>query len=75
MDTIYANRFSITTNETHDVFLTFYLDVPEYDEANKFNGMKTLEQKMVIMTDAAYNNFRNMLDEAEAKIETKEEAK
>ena len=70
MDTIYANRFSITTNEQQEAFLIFYLDIPKYDDENKFVGMETLQKTMVIMTDEAYNNFRNMLDEAESKEES-----
>lgn len=67
MDTIYANRFSITTNENKESFITFYLDIPKYDADGKFTGMDTIQKTIVILTESAYENFRSMLDRAEEK--------
>lgn len=71
MNTIYANRFSITTNENQEAFIIFYLDVPKYDNDSQYVEDETIEKNMVILSKEAYSTFRNMLDEAEAKEEKK----
>lgn len=71
MEAIYSNRFSITTNESKESFITFYLDIPKYNNKNEFVEMETIKTVMVILTDEAYGNFRNMLDKAEEKEESK----
>lgn len=75
MKSLFANRFSMTTNERKETFLIFYLDVPEYDLEGKYVGMKTEEQQMIILTEEAYDSLRSMMDEAEKKEENSNESK
>ena len=69
MNSIFANRFSMTTNDNKVTFLNFFLDIPEYDKDGKFVEMKCVQEATIILTDDSYSALRNMMDEAEAKKE------
>lgn len=66
-DVIYANSFGITTNGENEIFLRFQMNVPSYDENEKYIGMETQKTILVAMTHEGYDSFRNMIDKAESK--------
>jgi len=74
METIYANSFSITTNDNQESFIVFRTDIPKYNEKNEFQEMESVKSCMIILNKDGYGSFRDMLDKAEEK-DSKEENK
>lgn len=68
MQIIYANSFMLTTNGENEIFLTFNMNMPEY-ENDEFKGMKTKESIIVVLSKEGYDSFRKMIDKAETKEE------
>jgi len=62
MESMYANSFSITTTESNEVFLTFQMLVPKYDEDGKQTGMEQKASATVVMGNGSYKAFKEMLD-------------
>lgn len=67
MKSLFANRFSMTTNDDKITFLNFFMDIPEYDKDGKYVGIKTDDQLSIVLTESAYGALRDMMDEAEKK--------
>lgn len=62
METMYANRISITTNET-EAFLRFDCLAPEYDENNVPIGQKVAASREIIISINALPRIRDVLNE------------
>lgn len=62
MEHMYANSSAITTTESGEVFLTFSMEVPEYDENGNQTGTQCKANQMIVMSSGAYRSFKEMLD-------------
>lgn len=69
MQGMYSNRSSITTTESGEVFLTFYMDMPQFGENGEHIGKETISNQTIVMSVGAYESFKAMLDDVKGEKE------
>lgn len=59
---IYANRFGITTTESEEVFLSFDMEIPKFDDDGKNIGTEVKNGVTVVMNGKSFNRFMEMVN-------------
>lgn len=62
MDSMYANSFGVTTTEGNEVFLTFQMVIPQFDENGKQTGEEQKASTIIVMGGASFQAFKELIN-------------
>lgn len=62
MDTVYSNRFGITTTDSGEVFLSFDMEIPKFNERGESVGSDIKKGITIVMSGNALENFNEMVE-------------